>query len=107
MAQSVRSVEAVSQLPQPAVGEQAVGYGMFCRIAAVPELQPLAPYDIWRVALEREAVIRVVRSRAAQSGPRWELLAMSDMTEEQLDTYEAAVSDVQEGCPGAGPSLGF
>ena len=107
MAQSVRSVEAVSQPPEPVVGEQAAGYGMFRRIAAVPGQQPLASDDIWRVTLEGETVIRVVRSRAAQNGPRWELLAMGDMTEEQLDIYEAAVSGMQEDCPGTGPSLGF
>lgn len=80
---------------------------MFRKIAAVPGLQPLASDAIWRVALEGEAIIRVVRLRGARNGPRWQLLAMSDMTEEQLDTYEAAVSGVQDACPGPGPALGF
>ena len=107
MAQSVRSVEASEQPLQPRVGEQAAGHGMFRRVAVVPGLQPLASDDIWRVILEDEAVIRVIRSRATQGGVRWELLAMGDMTEEQLDTYEAAVSGSQEGGSAAGPVPGI
>ena len=107
MAQRVRSVQALRQPSHPVVGEEVAGHGMFRRIAALPGLQPLASDSIWRVALEGETVIRVVRLRAARNGPRWGLLAMGDMTEEQLDTYEAAISGFQEAHSDPGPTLGF
>ena len=107
MAQSVRTVEAFGQPPSPVTGEQASGHGVFRRIAAVPDLQPLASDDIWRVALEGETVIRVVRFRIEMGGARWELLAMGDMTDEQLDTYEAAVSGIHEGHPDSPSALGI
>jgi hypothetical protein len=80
---------------------------VFRRIAIVADLQPLASDDIWRVALEGEAVFRVVRFHAEMGGARWELLAMDDMTEEQLDAYEAALSGIHESFPGTPPALGF
>lgn len=107
VAQSLRSVEVPGQPSQPVVGEQAAGHGVFRRITAIPDVQPLASDDIWRVALEGEAVIRVVRLRCEMGGPRWELLAMGDMTEEQLDAYEAAISGNYEGQPGTPSPLGI
>lgn len=107
VAQSLRSVEVLGQPPQPVVGEQTAGHGVFRRIAAIPDMQPLASDDIWRVALEGEAVIRVVRLRSGMGGARWELLAMGDMTEEQLDAYEAAISDSPEKQPSTSSSLGI
>ncbi len=107
MAQSVRSVEVLGQPPQPVVGEPTAGHGVFRRIAAIPDLQPLASDDIWRVALEGETVIRVVRLRSGMGEPRWELLAMGDMTDEQLDAYEAAISDIHEEQPGTPSALGI
>ena len=107
MAQSVRAVEAFGQPSPPVAGEQASGHGVFRRIAAVPDLQPLASDDIWRVALEGETVIRVVRFHIEMGGVRWELLAMEDMTDEQLDTYEAAISGIHEGHPDTSSALGI
>lgn len=83
---------------KPVVGEAAVGHGMSGRVAATPDLQPLAADGIWRVMLEGETLVRVVRAAASDGGLPWRLLAMSDMTEEQLDAYEAAIA----GCPGPG-----
>ncbi len=80
---------------------------MFRKIAAVPDLQPLASDDIWRVALEGEAVVRVVRFRTEMGCAKWELLAMGDMTDDQLDVYEAAVSGIHEGLPGTPSALGI
>ncbi len=70
-------------------------------IAAVPGWQPLEHEGIWRVVLQGEAVVRVVRHAMRQGGGwRWQLLQMDDMTDEQLDAYEAALSgpdaDTQE-----------
>ena len=107
MAQSVRTVEAYRQPLPPIAGEQASGHGVFRKIAAVPDLQPLASDDIWRVALEGETVIRVVRFHTEMGGAKWELLAMGDMTDEQLDAYEAAVSGVHGGHPGTSSALGI
>ena len=107
MAQTVRSTDVFEQPPQPVAGEQAAGHGVFRRIAAIPDLQPLASDDIWRVALEGETVIRVVRLRAEMGGPRWELLAMGDMTEEQLDAYEDAISGAHEKHPGVPSAFGI
>lgn len=80
---------------------------MFRRIVAVPDLQPLALDDIWRVALEGETIMRVVRFHTEMAGAKWELLAMGDMTDEQLDIYEAAVSGLHEGHPDTSSALGI
>ncbi len=78
----------------PVVGDEAVGYGMSSRIAAVPDLQPLERDGVWRVVLHGEVVIRVVRQATRQdSAWRWQLLQMDDMTDVQLDAYEAALSN--------------
>lgn len=99
----VAEVAAVRRVPfaqdigrptMPVVDDEAVGHGMSGRIAAVPDLQPLERDKIWRVVLHGEVVIRVVRHVARQgSAWRWQLLQVDDMTDEQLDVYEAALSN--------------
>jgi len=86
---------------KPFVGDMAAGHGMSCRIAAVPGWQPLERDGIWRVVLHGEVVVRVVRHATRQgSSWRWQLLQMDDMTDEQLDIYEAALSDPDAGAQG-------
>jgi hypothetical protein len=78
----------------PAVGEHAEGHGVSGTIAAVPERQPLADEGIWRVALEGEVFGRLVRRRDAQGrrgGAAWHLLQLDELTEAQLETYDAAM----------------
>ena len=95
-AQSVR-------LPKPVVGDLAAGYGVSRRIAAAPDWQPLERDGIWRVVLQGEIVVRVVRPATRQdSALRWELLQMDDMTDEQLDAYEAALSTPDADLHGTG-----
>lgn len=78
----------------PVVGDTAAGHDMSCRIAAVPGWQPLERDGIWRVVLHGEVVVRIVRHVTRQgSGWCWQLLQMDDMTDEQLDVYEAALAD--------------
>jgi hypothetical protein len=85
------------------VGDRAAGHGVSRRIAAVPDWQPLERDGIWRVVLQGEVVVRVVRPATRQDGAlRWELLQMDDMTDEQLDAYEAALSIADADIHGAG-----
>lgn len=82
---------------KPVTGDKAAGYGVRRKIAAVPDWQPLGHDGIWRVVLHGEVVVRIVRCSALPgSVPHWKLLQMDDMTEEQLDTYEAASSSPHE-----------
>lgn len=91
--------------PRPVAGDAAAGYGVAGEIAAVPDWQPLAHEGIWRVALHGEAVVRIVRcSTQPDSTPHWALLQMDDMTDEQLDTYEEALSDLNQSGDGSGHS---
>ena len=77
---------------RPVVDDEAVGHGMHGRIAAVPDMQPLKRDEIWRVVLHGEVVVRVVSPARRQGSVwRWQLLQMDDMTDEQLDAYEAAL----------------
>ena len=77
----------------PVAGDMAAGHGMSRNIAAVPGWQPLERDGIWRVVLHGEVVVRVVRHATRQGGGwRWQLLQMDDMTDEQLDAYEAALA---------------
>jgi len=86
---------------RPVAGDEAAGYGMRRRIAAVPDCQPLGHDGIWRVALHGEVVVRVVRCSALPgTGSHWQLLQMDDMTDEQLDIYEAALSGSHDGSHG-------
>ena len=75
------------------MGHEAVGYGVSGSIVAVPGWQPLERDGIWRVTLHNEIVVRLVRCAARQGSVlRWQLLQMDDMTDEQIDAYEAALS---------------
>lgn len=78
---------------RPGVGEHASGHGVSGTIAAVPDVQPLAREGLWRVTLAGESFGRLIRfdGRACDGG--WRLLRMDEVTDEQLDRYEAAMSD--------------
>lgn len=90
-----------SSLLRPVVGDEAAGHGMSRRIAAVPDWQPLGHDEIWRVVLHGEVVVRVVRHSSLPGiAAHWQLLQMDDMTDEQLDIYEAALSDPRDGSQG-------
>ena len=94
---SIRRVSFAQDIGRPlmpVVDDEAVGHGRSGRIAAIPDLQPLERDEIWRVVLHGEVIVRVVRHSTRQGGARrWQLLQMDDMTDEQLDTYEAALSN--------------
>ena len=107
VAQCAQTAESGECSSQPAVGDEAAGHGMSGRIEVVPGLQPLAAHDIWRVVLEGQPLVHVVSGRVPHAGPRWRLLAMGDMTDEQLDAYEAAISEAEEAGPSRGPAPGF
>ena len=90
----VPSAQDTEHPSKPVVGDEAAGHGMSRRVAAVPDCQPLERDGIWRVVLRGEFVVRVVRHATRQGGCwRWHLLQMDDMTDEQLDAYEAALSN--------------
>ena len=78
---------------RPGVGEPASGHGVSGTIAAVPDVQPLARDGIWRVTLAGEAFGRLVRFDGRAPGDGWRLLQMDDVTDEQLDRYEAAMGE--------------
>lgn len=79
---------------KPVVGDMAAGHGMSRRVAAVPSWQPLEQDAVWRVILHGERVVRVVAYATRQGlSWRWQLLRMDDMTDKQLDAYEAALCD--------------
>ncbi len=85
------------------MGDLAAGHGMSRGIAAVPDWQPLERDGIWRVVTHDEVVVRVVRHATRQGLTwRWQLLQMDDMTDEQLDAYEAALSTPDADIHGAG-----
>jgi len=90
-----------SSLLRPVVGDEAAGHGMSRRIATVPDWQPLGHDEIWRVVLHGEVVVRVVRHSSLPGiAAHWQLLQMDDMSDEQLDIYEAALSDPRDGSQG-------
>lgn len=94
VARRVPFAQDIGRPSRPVVDDDAVGHGMSGMIAAVPDLQPLKRDEIWRVVFHGEVVIRVVRHAMRQgSAWRWQLLQMDDMTDEQLDAYEAALSN--------------
>jgi len=83
-----------SSLLRPVAGDEATGYGVSRSIAAVPDWQPLGHDEIWRVILHGEVVVRVVRHSSLPGvAAHWQLLQIDDMTDEQLDIYDAALSD--------------
>lgn len=80
---------------RPILGERGMGYGVSGKIASVAETQPLAGEGVWRVILAGESIGRLVRRddqehEAGAAG--WRLLQLDDLTETQLDAYEAAMS---------------
>jgi hypothetical protein len=89
----------------PALGERAAGYGVSGRIAGVPEFQPLADGGVWRVTLSGESVGRLVRrdeQEYASGVAGWGLLQLDDLTETQLDAFEAAMSNAAAAQGGSG-----
>lgn len=89
---------------RPAIGQRASGYGMSGTIAAVPRAQPLARDGIWRITLAGETFGRLVRLDAGARDGGWRLLRIDDVTDEQFDLYEAAMSDAAQAAgaePGA------
>ena len=82
---------------RPAVGELAAGHGVHGVIGAVAAVQPLATEGIWRVALGGEACGRLVRGASGtcdgHDAAAWRLLRIDDLSDEQLDAYERAMSD--------------
>ena len=77
--------------PPPAIGDEAEGHGVSGIIAEIPNKQPLARDGIWRVMLRGEAFGRLVRYGQQGRGAEWSLLDLDDMTDEQLDAYDAAM----------------
>lgn len=87
----------------PVIGDDAAGYGMRGKVAAVPVRQPLAHEGIWRVTLEGEAFGRIIRCPVHPEPTLWwRLLRMDDMTDAQLDIYEAAMSEPPQVPGGSG-----
>lgn len=79
---------------QPALGERAAGYGVSGRIAVVPDRQPLAADGIWRVTLAGEGVgclVRLDEQDYSSGAAGWQLLQLDDITDAQLDAYEAVM----------------
>lgn len=87
-----REVAAALGPRSPDPGDRAVGHGVSGEIVAVPEQQPLAADGIWRVALAGEPFGRLVGRRRNGVGA-WRLLQLDDLTDAQLDAYEAARLD--------------
>ena len=75
---------------QPRPGEAARGHGLEGTISALRRRQPLARYGIWRVSLAGEEVGRLVGQ--GEDGV-WHLLQTDDLTDFQLETYDAAMED--------------
>lgn len=75
---------------QPEQGERAAGHGLSGSIVAVPDLQPLAGDNIWRVRLADERCGRLV-GRGLDGA--WRLLQLDDMTEAQLAAFDAVMLD--------------
>ncbi len=72
-----------SRPPEP--GERAKGLGMSGAVVAVPDQQPLAADNVWRVTLAGEPFGRLVER--ARDGA-WQLLQLDNLTDAQLDAYE-------------------
>lgn len=89
---------AISSARRPVIGDHAAGHGVSGTIIAVPECQPLADDEIWRVVLAGEEVGRLVRRcRQELGGKAWQLLQLDDMSDEQLDAYEASMDGQGQG----------
>ena len=68
-----------------------LGYGVSGTILGIPEQQPLANDEIWRVFLAGEARGRLVRMDRRRNGITWRLLQLHDVSDAQLEVYEAAM----------------
>lgn len=82
---------AEQRWPEP--GARAVGQGIVGVIVAVPDMQPLAIDDIWRVTLQGELFGRLVGRR--HDGP-WRLLRADEMTDEQIDVLKDVLTSLQD-----------
>lgn len=79
-----------ARVPEP--GERAAGHGVSGAVVTVPEHQPLAAENIWRVTLAGEPFGRFVGQ------PRdgtWRLLHLDELTGAQLDALGGA-ADLQQ-----------
>jgi hypothetical protein len=87
--------------PPPAAGDAAAGHGVSGTIAVIPDEQPLAQDSIWRVVLRGETFGRLVRHKEpGHGGAAWQLLRIDDLTDAQLDAYDAAMLGTsQDGDP--------
>ena len=72
----------------PRLGERSTGHSVIGTLAAIAEQQPLSAENVWRVVLVGEAVGRLVRR--ARDGAL-QLLQLTELTDAQLDAYEAAM----------------
>ena len=91
----VRHLHIVADTPEPPrthqpprLGERSSGHSVIGTLAAIAEQQPLSAENVWRVVLVGEAVGRLV-SRARDGA--LQLLQLTELTDAQLDTYEAAM----------------
>ncbi len=82
---------------RPAVGDHAEGHGVGGMVAAVPDLQPLAHDGIWRVTLAGEGFGRLVRYDEKREDRTLQLLQIDELSDEQLDTYDAFMHGSSEG----------
>ncbi len=88
-----RSADAIAGLQQvvaavlgprpPEPGERAMGHGVSGAVVAVPEQQPLAADNVWRVTLAGEPFGRLV-GRVRDGA--WQLLQLDDLTDAQLNS---------------------
>ncbi|MBV9749108.1 MAG: hypothetical protein JO157_09855 [Acetobacteraceae bacterium] len=60
-------------------------------IAVVPDHQPLGEGGIWRVTLAGEGFGRLVRSYDERDRRTWLLLQIDELSDEQLDAYDASM----------------
>ena len=85
---------AFSVVLRPAIGDHAAGHGVSGTIAVIPDHQPLVDDGIWRVTLAAEMFGRLVRRGIQEDDDRaWQLLQIDDLSDEQLDAYEASMDD--------------
>ncbi len=82
---------AVGMTLRPTVGDHAAGHGVSGMIAVIPDHQPLAEDGIWRVTLAGEGFGRLVRSDDARGRRTWQLLQIDELSDEQLDAYDASM----------------
>lgn len=91
MSEMRRTAEAILSPRPPEPGERAAGHGVSAAVVAVPEQQPLAADNVWRVVLAGEPFGRLVRP--AQDGA-WQLLQLDELSSAQVDAFEMNVLDL-------------